>query len=137
MRCASDADASSGAPYSRAVQRFVLLLPFFVLHSSNSKEIVVILEMAYIDVQEGKGLDLEAGARKALPLFARSKGCHGAELHRVVEHANRYVLIVRWESVDDHMVHFRQSDDFQEWRRLVGPYFAAPPQVHHTEVVVQ
>jgi quinol monooxygenase YgiN len=93
--------------------------------------------MAYFEIQEGKAFDFEGGVRKALPLFARAKGCHGAELHRVVEQANRYVLIVRWETVDDHMVHFRQSDDFQEWRRLVGPYFAAPPQVHHTEVVVQ
>jgi quinol monooxygenase YgiN len=123
--------------YSRAARRFARSDRFQRLHSNSSKEIAVILEMAYIDVQEGKASDLEAGVRKALPLFARAKGCHGAELHRVVEQANRYVLIVRWESVDDHMVHFRQSDDFQEWRRLVGPCFAAPPQVHHTEVVVQ
>jgi quinol monooxygenase YgiN len=97
----------------------------------------VVLEMAHIEVQEGKGSDFEAGVRKALPLFARAKGCHGAELHRIVERPNHYLLIVRWETVDDHMVHFRQSDDFQEWRRLVGPCFATPPQVHHTETVVQ
>ncbi|HTJ92700.1 MAG TPA: antibiotic biosynthesis monooxygenase family protein [Pararobbsia sp.] len=97
----------------------------------------MILEMAHIEVQEGKTSEFEAGVRKALPLFARSKGCHGTELHRIIERPNHYLLIVRWETVDDHMVHFRQSEEFQEWRSLVSPYFVAPPQVHHTEAVVQ
>jgi quinol monooxygenase YgiN len=97
----------------------------------------VILEMAHIEVQEGKTSEFEAGVRKALPIFARAKGCHGAELHRIVERPNHFLLIVRWDTVDDHMVHFRQSDDFQEWRGLVGPYFVSAPSVHHTEVVVQ
>jgi len=31
-------------------------------------------------------------------------------------------------------VDFRDSDDFQEWRRLVGSFFANPPVVTHTAV---
>lgn len=27
--------------------------------------------------------------------------------------------------------------DFQQWRALVGPYFASPPQVEHTQTVIQ
>ncbi|WP_325327874.1 antibiotic biosynthesis monooxygenase family protein [Trinickia sp.] len=97
----------------------------------------MILEMAQIEVQEGKTSEFEAGVRQALPLFARAKGCHGAQLHRIVERPNHYLLMVRWDTLDDHMVHFRQSEDFNAWRALVSPYFVAPPQVLHTEVVVQ
>jgi hypothetical protein len=35
------------------------------------------------------------------------------------------------------MVHFRESEDFQAWRQLAGPFFKSPPQVVHTEVAVK
>jgi hypothetical protein len=43
---------------------------------------------------------------------------------------------VQWETLENHTVDFRGSTDFQEWRKLVGDCFAAPPEVEHvTEVV--
>lgn len=95
------------------------------------------LEMAHIEVLPEKKAEFEAGVKEALPLFVRAKGCGGAQLHHVVEHDARYILVVRWETVEDHMVHFRQSDDFQVWRGLVGSCFAKAPEVIHTEIVVQ
>ncbi|MDG0024140.1 antibiotic biosynthesis monooxygenase [Trinickia sp. Y13] len=97
----------------------------------------MILEMAHIEVLPGTNADFEARVKQALPLFARAKGCGGAQLHRVVEHDARYVLVVRWETVEDHMIHFRQSEDFQVWRGLVGGFFAKPPEVIHTQVRVE
>ena len=47
----------------------------------------------------------------------------------------RYLLFVQWETLEDHIVHFRNSENFAEWRRLAGPHFAAPPRVEHYEVV--
>ena len=97
----------------------------------------MILEIATIDIQPGKEPDFEAGVRQAIPLFLRSRGCHGLTLNRVVEQPSRYLLIVRWETLEDHTVHFRGSQEFQDWRGLVGPYFAAPPAVVHIESVVE
>ena len=97
----------------------------------------VVLEMAHIEVLPGKNEEFEAGVKEALPLFARAKGCAGAQLQRIVEHRERYVLVVQWETIEDHMVHFRQSEDFQTWRGLVGSCFAKPPEVVHTEVAVK
>ena len=93
-------------------------------------------EIAHIEVKPGEEAAFEAGVAKAAPLFKRAQGCGGMELQRSVEQPSRYRLVVRWDTVEDHMVHFRESDDFQEWRRLVGPHFAAPPAVEHTRVVV-
>jgi len=101
------------------------------------KEHNVVFEMAHIEILAGKQLEFEAAVQQALPLFARAKGCHGAELHRIVERNTSYVLLVRWNTVEDHMVDFRQSDDFQAWRALVGPFFAKAPEVVHSEVAVK
>jgi heme-degrading monooxygenase HmoA len=57
------------------------------------------------------------------------------QLQRCVERPAHYRLVVKWETVEDHMVYFRQSDDFQDWRRLAGKYFASPPVVEHTRQV--
>ena len=96
----------------------------------------MILEIAQIDVKPGMEADFEAGAQKAAPLFKRAKGCKGAELQRSIEKPGRYRLFVRWETLENHTVDFRNSPDFQEWRSLVGPYFASPPEVEHTRVAL-
>ncbi|WP_085026378.1 antibiotic biosynthesis monooxygenase family protein [Ensifer aridi] len=91
----------------------------------------MIIEIAELTVAEGKEAELEAGVAQAAKLFLRARGCHGLALHRVIETPDVYRLVVKWETVEDHMIHFRNSDDFQEWRRLVGHCFAKPPSVTH------
>jgi len=39
--------------------------------------------------------------------------------------------------VENHTVDFRNSSDFQEWRKLVGHCFASPPEVEHVSEVVK
>ena len=90
------------------------------------------LEIAQIEVKPGSEADFEAGVAKAAPLFQRAKGCKGMQLQRSVEFPSRYRLVVKWETVENHMVDFRNSEDFQAWRGLVGAFFAAPPAVEHT-----
>ena len=95
----------------------------------------MILETAQIDVVPGKEAEFEAGVRAALPLFRRAKGCRGLDLQRSVEKPSTYQLMVTWDTLENHTVDYRNSPDFQEWRRLVGGCFAGAPQVLHTAVV--
>lgn len=97
----------------------------------------MVLEIAQIDVKPGTEAQFEAGVAKAVPLFRRAKGCKGMELQRSVEKPGRYRLFVQWETLENHTVDFRGSADFQEWRQLVGQCFEKPPEVEHTQRVVQ
>jgi heme-degrading monooxygenase HmoA len=94
------------------------------------------LEIAQIEVKPGLEAEFERGVAQAAPLFKRAKGCMGMELQRSTEKPSRYRLFVRWETIENHTVDFRGSADFQEWRKLVGHCFAAPPEVEHTRKVV-
>ena len=96
----------------------------------------MITEIALIDVKPGSEKDFEAAVAKAKPLFLRAKGGKGFELHKSIEKPSRYRLVAKWETLENHTVDFRGSEDFGAWRALVGPYFAAPPDVEHTETVV-
>jgi heme-degrading monooxygenase HmoA len=96
----------------------------------------MITEIAMIDVKPGTEKDFEAAVAKARPLFLSAKGGKGFELHRSLEKPSRYRLMAKWDTLENHTVDFRGSPAFAEWRALVGSYFAAPPDVEHTETVL-
>ena len=95
-----------------------------------------IWEIAEIDVIAGHEAAFEAGVAEAAPHFKAARGCRSFALTRSIEHPQRYRLTVGWDSVEDHMVHFRESAAFQIWRGLVGPHFATPPRVEHVQSVI-
>lgn len=92
-----------------------------------------VVEIAEITVTDPDGF--EAGVAEARPYFLAAEGCLGLSLHRVIERPETYRLVVKWRSVEDHMVTFRASDGFQKWRGAVSAYFAAPPVVTHSRAV--
>jgi heme-degrading monooxygenase HmoA len=97
----------------------------------------MILEIAQIDVKPGMESEFEAGVKSATPIFQRAKGCEGMALQRSIEKPARYRLFVQWETLENHTVDFRNSADFQEWRKLVGHCFASPPEVEHVREAVR
>ena len=58
------------------------------------------------------------------------------ELRRSIEIPNRYRLLVGWETLENHTVDFRESDDFQTWRGLVSHCFDGAPEVEHASLAV-
>lgn len=96
----------------------------------------MVYEIVQIEVKDGHEADFEAGAREAVALFQRARGCRSMRIDRSVEQPRHYMLVVEWDAIEDHMIHFRESPDFLAWRALVGPHFAAPPQMEHMNTVV-
>ena len=97
----------------------------------------MVIESAEILVKAGMEEAFEAGVRTATPLFQRARGCRGMQIQRGVENPRAYRLLVQWETLEDHNVHFRGSEDFQAWRRLVGECFDGAPVVTHFTPVYQ
>lgn len=91
----------------------------------------MITEIAYIRIDPSRAQDFEAAVAAASPHFQAGEGCHGMRLERVEEDPACYRLSVDWESVEHHMVTFRESEGFQKWRSLAGPFFVEPPKVEH------
>jgi heme-degrading monooxygenase HmoA len=96
----------------------------------------MVTEIAQIDVKPGSEAAFEAAVAQARSAFGASKGFHGFELHRSIEKPQRYRLLVKWETLENHTVDFRGSENFTQWRGLVGQYFASAPEVEHTETVL-
>ena len=91
----------------------------------------MVLEVALIDVLEGREDEFAAAYRKAHEILATTPGCRSVRMTRGVESASRFVLLVEWDSVAAHEENFRATERFATWRSLIGPHFAAPPVVEH------
>ena len=95
----------------------------------------MIMEIARITVKAGMEARFEEALRFLGNAFKRAKGCHGAEMRRSLENPRVYYAQVRWETVENHMVDFRNSPDGAEWSRLSRPCFDGAPVMDHTEVL--
>ena len=93
----------------------------------------MILELATIDIKPGSNAPFEDNLSKAQHVISKSGGYAGHQFQKCIEQDNRYVLLIRWQTLEDHNS-FRESDLFSEWRALIGPFFETPPNVQHYEL---
>ena len=91
----------------------------------------MILEVAILDIIPGHEKAYEAAFAQASALIAAMKGYRSHQLKRCLEKDNRYLLLVEWETLADHMEGFRQSADYQQWRKLLHPFYDPFPVVEH------
>ena len=94
----------------------------------------MILERALISVKPGQAEAFKQAFAKARPHIEGSKGYRKVEMRQGIEHPDDFLLLVWWDTLEDHNIGFRESPAFTEWRAILGPLFAAPPAVvHHHE----
>ena len=96
----------------------------------------MILEIADIRIQPGQQAAFEKAALQGMnTVFSKAKGFRGHEVRHSIESPERYVLLLQWETLEDHTVGFRGSPLYGEWRGLVSGFFAQPPFVEHFALV--
>lgn len=95
----------------------------------------MILEGAMLQVKEGIENEFEEAFRKATPIISSMKGYISHELQSCIEIKGKYLLLVHWESLDDHVIGFRQSPEYQEWKSLLHHFYNPFPTVEHFQRV--
>jgi heme-degrading monooxygenase HmoA len=97
----------------------------------------MILEVAILDVIPGREADFESAFAQASPLIASMRGYISHQLQHCIEKQNRYILLVQWETLEDHTIGFRSSVEYQEWKKLLHHFYDPFPTVEHYEMVQQ
>jgi heme-degrading monooxygenase HmoA len=97
----------------------------------------MIIEQVLLPVRPDRHPDFEAAFTEATPLITGMRGFRGLTLSRCVEDDGSYLLLVEWDRLEDHTVGFRGSAEYQEWRRLLHPFYDPAPTVLHFEPVAQ
>lgn len=96
----------------------------------------MILEAAILTIKPGTQLDFEAAFETASGIIAAMPGYISHDLQRCIETENQYLLLVHWQTVEDHTVGFRRSLEYQTWRSLLHHFYEPFPKVEHYESVL-
>lgn len=95
----------------------------------------MMLEIANLTIISGQEKEFEKAFRLASKIISRMTGYVRHELQRCVEHDNQYVLLVWWQTLADHEIGFRQSAEYQEWKKLLHNFYDPFPTVLHYQEV--
>jgi len=91
----------------------------------------VVLEVAILDVKPGQADEFETAFKEAQKITISMNGYRSHQLQRCLENTSRYILLVNWETLEDHTVGFRGSEQYQTWRSLLHHFYDPFPTVEH------
>jgi len=91
----------------------------------------MILEVAILHVKEGLSEDFEINFKKAESIISSMKGYVSHQMKKCLETKNKYILLVNWETLEDHEIGFRKSDEYQKWKALLHHFYEPFPTVEH------
>jgi heme-degrading monooxygenase HmoA len=94
-------------------------------------EAYMILEVATLQVKPGMTKQFKENFIRASKIISSMKGYITHELQKCVEEENKYMLLVRWETLEDHTEGFRGSEEYQEWKSLLHHFYNPFPKVEH------
>lgn len=91
----------------------------------------MILEIATLQVIPDLTDEFEHNFKIASKIISKMQGYIKHELRRCIEDRNKYLLLVQWETLEDHTIGFRGSDEYQEWKSLLHHFYDPFPTVEH------
>ncbi|MGG3927865.1 antibiotic biosynthesis monooxygenase [Metabacillus fastidiosus] len=91
----------------------------------------MILEAVMLHVKQGVQEEYEQAFQEASVIISSMKGYISHELHRCIEEEGKYLLLVKWESLEDHTIGFRQSYEYEKWKELLHHFYNPFPIVEH------
>ncbi len=98
----------------------------------------MILEVADIRIPPGKNAEFEVAIAQGLAtVIVHAQGYLAHKVQRGIESPERYLLMIWWQTLENHTIDFRQGPRFAEWRSYIGPFLAVPPQVEHFELALE
>lgn len=91
----------------------------------------MILEVAILKIKPGMNQEFETAFNQASSIIASIPGYIEHNLQQCIEVDNQYLLLVNWQTLEDHTVGFRQSEKYQTWKELLHNFYDPFPVVEH------
>lgn len=95
----------------------------------------MILEAVMLNVKSGMEGDFELAFKQASTIISSMNGYVSHELHKCIEVKGKYLLLVRWTTLEAHTVGFRNSTEYQQWKKLLHHFYDPFPIVEHFEKI--
>ncbi len=91
----------------------------------------MILETAILNIKSGMSNKFETAFQEAAKIISSMPGYISHDLQKCIEVSDRYLLLVYWQTLEDHTIGFRKSEQYQTWKQLLHHFYAPFPVVEH------
>ncbi|MFD2671470.1 antibiotic biosynthesis monooxygenase family protein [Marinicrinis sediminis] len=91
----------------------------------------MILEAVTLYIKPGCSPAFEVSFHEAQNILMEMKGYRGHELQKCIKLEDTYLLLIRWETLEDHTIGFRQSPQYERWKQLLHHFYDPFPEVMH------
>ena len=91
----------------------------------------MIREVAILNIKPNMNREFEANFKQASLIISSMPGYISHSLQKCIEANNQYLLLVEWQTLDDHTVGFRKSKQYQAWKELLHHFYEPFPTVEH------
>lgn len=91
----------------------------------------MIIEHVHLQIKPEQSQAFEQAFQKATAFISASKGFNEVQLIKNIADEHRYILLVFWDRLEDHTEGFRQSEEYQQWKALLHPFYDPMPQVEY------
>ena len=96
----------------------------------------MILEVAVLKVRSGMNQQFETAFMEAAKIISSMPGYISHDLQECIEIENQYLLLVNWQTLEDHTIGFRESAEYQTWKKLLHHFYEPFPVVEHYQKIV-
>lgn len=94
----------------------------------------MITEYIRYRIPDGRQAEFEAAYGRASAPLAASPHCRDFELTRCQEEPDRYILRIRWDSLEGHLQGFRQSEEFRGFLAQIREFVAQVEEMAHYQM---
>lgn len=91
----------------------------------------MILEVAVLNIKLGRSQQFEIAFVEAAKIISSMPGYITHDLQKCLEVENQYLLLVKWQTLEDHTIGFRSSPEYQRWKKLLHDFYDPFPVVEH------
>ena len=91
----------------------------------------MITEFAILCIRENESRLFEDAFTEAKKILSKMNGYIEHELQKCIEEEDKYLLIVKWKSIEDHVEGFRKNEKYKEWKKLLHHFYDPFPIVEH------
>ncbi|HEY9767257.1 MAG TPA: antibiotic biosynthesis monooxygenase [Coleofasciculaceae cyanobacterium] len=96
----------------------------------------MILEVAILKIKPQLSQEFEIAFVEASSIITSIPGYISHDLQKCLEVKNQYLLLVNWQTLEDHTIGFRQSKEYQTWKKLLHHFYDPFPTVEHYQTVI-
>ena len=96
----------------------------------------MITEIAILNIKKNESKEFETAFHTAQKIISASKGYIQHELLKCMEEADKYLLVVQWQTLEDHTEGFRKSSQYNEWKNLLHHFYQPFPVVEHYKKIL-